>query len=147
MYQCLERQINVIEHRCCYKDNEQFVAHAKHFPQIIQRGCIRNRQGIVHNDWLLNNRKSISESVVRALPILGNILGAAKLFSIFAAPTKADSKVDIAFHTFAGILETLGLGLVVLALKIMFTVISLLTRLSRKQPEFVQARIYHNLVV
>ncbi|SYX08858.1 hypothetical protein C834K_0395 [Chlamydia poikilotherma] len=101
----------------------------------------------MHNDWLLNNKNSILETIARALPILGNILGAAKLFSIFAAPTKTDSKVDIAFHTFAGIFETLGLGLIIQVLKIIFTIILLLTSLCEKKQEFSQARGYQNLAI
>ncbi|MEF9497270.1 hypothetical protein [Chlamydia sp. 04-14] len=143
----LEYQTNVIKNGCFYRDNEQFAAHVRNFPKIIQYGCIRNRQGIVHNDWLLNNKNSILETIARALPILGNILGAAKLFSIFAAPTKADSKVDITLHTLAGIFEMLSLGLIVLVLKIIFTIISLLVRLCQKQQEFSQARIYYNLAI
>ncbi len=39
----------------------------------------------MHNDWLLNNKKSILETLGRTIPLLGNILGTYKLFSIFAA--------------------------------------------------------------
>ncbi|CAG9046581.1 hypothetical protein NVRI1_00944 [Chlamydia abortus] len=126
---------------CLYKNNRDFVVHASRFPKIIQSGCIRNHQGIMHNDWLLNNKKSILETLARTIPLLGNILGFSKLFSIFAAPIKKDSKVDIAVHTFAGILEMLGLGLIILALKIIFTIIFLLWRFSQKQPEFAQCPI------
>ncbi|QVE48920.1 hypothetical protein SBV42_03980 [Chlamydia crocodili] len=147
MSRCLEYQANVIENSCFYRDNEQFVAHTRNFPKIIRWGCIRNHKGIVHNDWLLNNKNSILETLARALPILGNILGAAKLFSIFAAPTETDSKVDITFHTFAGIFETLSLGLVILVLKIIFTIISLLIHLCQKQQEFSQSPIYYNLAI
>ncbi|MEF9519866.1 hypothetical protein SBV45_04880 [Chlamydia crocodili] len=141
----LEYQASLIGNSCFYRDNEQFVAHTRNLPKIIRWGCIRNHQGIMHNDWLLNNKNSILETIARAIPILGNILGAAKLFSIFAAPTKTDSKVDVTFHTFAAIFETLSLGFVILVLKIIFTIISLLTRLCQQQQEFSQTPIYYNL--
>ncbi|CBY16898.1 hypothetical protein CYD57_0387 [Chlamydia psittaci] len=132
---------------CLYRNNQDFVAHESYFPKILRLGCIRNHQGIIHNDWLLNNKKIVLETLARAIPLLGNILGASKLFSIFAVPTKEDSKVDIAVHTFAGILEMLGLGLIVLVLKIIFTVTVVLVRFFQKQPEFAQCpiRYYGNI--
>lgn len=77
---------------CLYKNNRDFVVHASRVPKIIQLGCIRNHQGIMHNDWLLNNKKSILETLARTIPLLGNILGFSKLFSIFAAPIKKIAK-------------------------------------------------------
>ncbi|WP_375793278.1 hypothetical protein O1W69_04015 [Chlamydia sp. 12-01] len=134
--------------RHLYRNNQDFVIHARGFPKIIQIGCIRNHLGIMHNDWLLNNKKSILETLARTLPILGNILGAAKLFSIFAAPTQADSKIDITFHTFAAILEILSLGLIVLIFKIIFTIIKVLVSLCKRQSTFAQSHtLYYNTAV
>ncbi len=70
----------LVARTACKKNNRDFVV-----PKIIQLRCIRNHQGIMHNDWLLNNKKSILETLGRTIPLLGNILGTYKLFSIFAA--------------------------------------------------------------
>ncbi|WP_348663930.1 hypothetical protein [Chlamydia vaughanii] len=120
-----------------YQNNIDFLNRTQKFPKIVKLGFIRSSVGIMHNDWLLNNKKSIAETILRAIPILGNILGAAKLYSIFSAPNPGESKVDIVCHTFAGILETLGLGLVILVLKILFTCIWLSINRCKKQPDFV----------
>ncbi|EPJ33524.1 putative membrane protein, partial [Chlamydia psittaci 06-1683] len=51
-----------------YRNNQDFVAHESYFPKILRLGCIRNHQGIIHNDWLLNNKKIVLETLARAIP-------------------------------------------------------------------------------
>ncbi|WP_231913632.1 hypothetical protein [Chlamydia poikilotherma] len=76
-------------------------------------------------DWEINiaNTDEIKELLIRCIPIIGNILGFGKLYSLWSTRDPSDRYEDILFHTLSGVLEALGLGIVALILKIVKTII------------------------
>ncbi|WP_348662633.1 hypothetical protein [Chlamydia vaughanii] len=82
-------------------------------------------------EWEINimNLDDIKELLIRCVPIIGNILGAGKLYSVWSTKDFEDRCQDIIFHTISGALETLGLGVAALILKIVVTGLFYITEL------------------
>ncbi|WP_348662622.1 hypothetical protein [Chlamydia vaughanii] len=70
------------------------------------------------------NSGSFQSALLSAIPILGNIRGLISLYSIWCVKDRSnDSWSGLIIHTILGILETLGLGICLLALRIVLTVL------------------------
>ncbi|ACZ33201.1 conserved hypothetical protein [Chlamydia pneumoniae LPCoLN] len=105
-----------------------FLENTKHYPEIFREGFVRDRHGLMEaSDWLLSTDITIIRSLLGAIPILGNILGAGRLYSVWYTSDE-DWKKQVVWHTIFGILEVLGLGILALALKILLTTIYYLLR-------------------
>ncbi|AFS24846.1 hypothetical protein B602_0629 [Chlamydia psittaci M56] len=64
---------------------------------------------------------ALSDQEPSCIPIIGNILGFRKLYILWSTKDPEDQCKDVLFHTLSGVLETLGLGVVALILKIVLT--------------------------
>ncbi|AAP04947.1 hypothetical protein [Chlamydia caviae] len=71
-------------------------------------------------DWDLTHPFALKNSVLAAIPLIGSIMGLIKLFTVWSVSPYGESKVKIATYTITGLMELCGLGIVLLALKILY---------------------------
>lgn len=62
--------------------------------------------------------------VLRALPIIGAILGIGKLYSVWSTDTLEDNRKDKIILTLTGIIEISGLGISTLIMKILYNALA-----------------------
>ncbi len=92
-----------------------------HLPEVFREGFVRDHHGLSEaSDWLLSSQTALIRSLLGIVPILGNILGAGRLYSVWYTSDQ-DWKKQVVWHTIFGVLEVLGLGIIALALKILLT--------------------------
>ncbi|WP_244983115.1 hypothetical protein [Chlamydia buteonis] len=101
------------------------------FDQMISQVCPtrlqmifpRDDEGIwdIHYDWNLKNSIARRNSVLAAFPLVGSIMGLTKLFSVWSVNLREDSIKKIFVYTITGLMEFCGLGIVTLALKLLYT--------------------------
>lgn len=108
-----------------YKNNTDFFYDNQNAHWLLKDGFIRSETHLYPYtmDWEIDITHSdeIKELLIRCTPIIGNILGFGKLYSLWSTRDPEDRYKDILFHTLSGVLETLGLGVVALILKITLT--------------------------
>ncbi|WP_375793472.1 hypothetical protein O1W69_05080 [Chlamydia sp. 12-01] len=104
-----------------YPTNADFLWDASNnHPNLFKTAYVRDRQGInCHlSCWFISDDKDLKSTLLSAVPILGTIRGMARLYSIYAVKDRSNDRIiDIVIHTITGILETLGLGILLLAVK------------------------------
>ncbi|BAE81190.1 hypothetical protein [Chlamydia felis Fe/C-56] len=110
-----------------YTDNEDFFFNNQKAFWLFKEGFIRSKTQMLPYtiDWEIDitNADEIKELLIRCIPIIGNILGLGKLYSLWSTKDPEDRYKDILFHTLSGVLESLGLGIVALILKVVTTMI------------------------
>ncbi|AAD18374.1 hypothetical protein CpB0225 [Chlamydia pneumoniae TW-183] len=111
-----------------YKSSAEFSADHYYDDNLVRMGYKRNLRGLapVENEVCLFEENNLLESVMASIPIMGSILGLGRLHSVWSTQDPKDSKISIIFHTALGILETLGLGIIVLLIKITITILLIL---------------------
>ncbi|WP_348662620.1 hypothetical protein [Chlamydia vaughanii] len=76
------------------------------------------------------NGESLKSNLLSSLPILGTIRGLACLYSIWGVKDRSrDTHASLAIHTTVGTIEALGLGVILIPIKIIITVILALAQL------------------
>ncbi|WP_375793476.1 hypothetical protein O1W69_05100 [Chlamydia sp. 12-01] len=109
-----------------YKNNSEFFCNNQNTNWLFKEGFIRSETHMQPYtiDWIIDvtNTDEIKELFIRCIPIIGNILGCGKLYSLWSTRDPKDRYKDVLFHTLSGVLETLGLGIIALSLKIITTV-------------------------
>ncbi|MEF9520069.1 hypothetical protein SBV45_03830 [Chlamydia crocodili] len=110
-----------------YRNNTEFFFDQQNACWLFKEGFIRSETQMLPYtlDWEINisSADEIKELLARCIPIVGNILGFGKLYSLWSTRDPTDRYKDILFHTLSGVLEALGLGIVALILKIITTII------------------------
>ncbi|AAD18376.1 hypothetical protein CpB0228 [Chlamydia pneumoniae TW-183] len=109
-----------------YSSDDQFTEATKNTPTIIKLGFVRdNLEGLTNpiSEIVSETSSSIKDSVLRSLPILGSILGCARLYSTLSTNDPLDETQEKIWHTIFGALETLGLGILILLFKIIFVIL------------------------
>ncbi|WP_041467955.1 hypothetical protein [Chlamydia felis] len=105
-----------------YKTPEDFVNAVSHHNCLISSAYSR-----VYPDGRLTEEENIIPQILSSIPILGTIRGLARLYSIWSVQDRSkDSKARLIKHTTVGVLETLGLGVVYLALCIVLAALAIL---------------------
>ncbi|ADZ18492.1 hypothetical protein [Chlamydia psittaci] len=108
-----------------YNNNADFFYDNQNAHWLLKDGFIRSETQLYPYtmDWEIDitNADEIKELLIRCAPIIGNILGFGKLYSLWSTKDPEDRCKDILFHTLSGVLETLGLGVIALILKIALT--------------------------
>ncbi|AAP05324.1 hypothetical protein [Chlamydia caviae] len=110
-----------------YKNNTEFFCDNQNACWLFKQGFIRSDTQLLPYtlDWEIDitHTDEIKELIIRCVPIVGSILGFGKIYSLWSTRDPTDRYKDILFHTLSGVLETLGLGIVALSLKIIKTTI------------------------
>ncbi|WP_375793473.1 hypothetical protein O1W69_05085 [Chlamydia sp. 12-01] len=107
-----------------YPTNTDFLKGTANHPNLFKTAYARNGDGVAYHAycWRFPGSGEIKSTILASLPILGTILGIAHLHSIYAVKDRSNDRTrDIVAHTIAGILETLGLGILLLVVKIIIT--------------------------
>ncbi|SFV99794.1 Uncharacterised protein [Chlamydia abortus] len=107
-----------------YQTNEEFDQRiSEAFPRRIQMIFPRDDEGIwdITCDWDLKNPIARRNSLLAAFPLVGSIMGLTKLFSAWSVNLREDSIKKIFVYTITGLMEFCGLGIVTLALKLVYT--------------------------
>ncbi|WP_348662623.1 hypothetical protein [Chlamydia vaughanii] len=124
-----------------YANSSDFVDSRNQTPKLISSAFVRTPYGLKSvkksltivldtegqykcPDLFSLRSGSLLSAVLNAVPILGNIRGLARLYSVWAVKDRSkEAKVSQTIHTVLGILETLGLGILVLIFRITTTYI------------------------
>ncbi|EPP35305.1 hypothetical protein CP10139811_0176 [Chlamydia ibidis] len=108
-----------------YSSNQEFANNLAErgitHPHLL--GYVRNEYTLfsAHEDWnIFSDRRGLNDCL-RCLPVIGNILGIIKLQSVWSTKDPEDHIFDVVMHTISGVLETIGLGLIVVALKVVYS--------------------------
>ncbi|SPN73374.1 hypothetical protein C10C_0194 [Chlamydia serpentis] len=121
--------------------NILFLKKIEDLPKLFKNGFVRDNDSLVEaSDWLLSSKNTVYRSLLGAIPILGNILGAGRIYSVWYTSNN-DSIKQVIWHTIFGILEVSCLGILALALKIVLTIIHYLLLLLCEIP-FILIRFF-----
>ncbi|BAE81194.1 hypothetical protein [Chlamydia felis Fe/C-56] len=105
-----------------YKTPKDFVNAARY-----HNGLILSAYSRVLPDGHITGEGSLTSKILSSIPILGTIRGLARLYSIWSVKDRSrDPTTKLIKHTIIGVLETLGLGVVYIALDIVITVLAIL---------------------
>ncbi|WP_348662625.1 hypothetical protein [Chlamydia vaughanii] len=114
-----------------YDSSFDFVVGTSRHSIILQSAYVRKASGLKSLAKRLTVQRSLKNplssgslrvAVLNSIPILGTIRGLACLYSIWGVKDNDESsKCSLAIHTSFAILETLGLGIVVLLIRIVIT--------------------------
>ncbi|WP_100934884.1 hypothetical protein [Candidatus Chlamydia corallus] len=109
-----------------YRSDGEFVQKTKTTPTIIKLGFVRSSEdGLTEpiNEIILKTSTSSKNAIFRSIPILGSILGAARIYSALSTNDVLDEPSEKVWHTIIGVLEILGLGIIILLFKIILTIL------------------------
>lgn len=113
-----------------YQNNRDFINATKYVCPLLKSSFVRGSRGVqpICVEWTLTTRNSIFsktnlQEIKKAAPLLGTILGLGRLYSVWSTKDRTTSKKELLLHTLTGIVETLGLGIILLIAKITLTAI------------------------
>ncbi|WP_375793480.1 hypothetical protein O1W69_05120 [Chlamydia sp. 12-01] len=117
-----------------YPDNDSFYNATKNYSYLLRSSFVRTSYGILSIDWEWDFsektcvfRKSGILEIQKVTPILGTISGLGRLYSIWSTINSdtdlTTSTKELFLHTLTGIIETLGLGIILLITKIILMAI------------------------
>ncbi|SYX09056.1 hypothetical protein C834K_0602 [Chlamydia poikilotherma] len=115
-----------------YNSSEEFYNTTQNFPTLFKLGFIRDQFGLKDwkFDWLISNdiedldSDGIFIQILRALPIIGTVMGISRIYSVWSTNTLDDSLKDKIIHTIVGLIETCGLGVITLIMKIFYFILA-----------------------
>ncbi|AFS24870.1 hypothetical protein [Chlamydia psittaci] len=118
-----------------YPNNQDFLHATREHCSLFRSGFVRNPTGIkpIAQEWHLAihsgvlSKSNILE-IKKATPILGTIMGLGRLYSVWSTEDSIVDKKELLLHTLTGMIETLGLGIILLIAKIIRAVINILWR-------------------
>ncbi|WP_434602044.1 hypothetical protein [Chlamydia crocodili] len=109
-----------------YPDNESFFNATQHYYSLLRSGFVRNPHGVrsICKEWNISTSNGVFSKanmleIKKATPILGTIMGLGRLYSIWSTKDHTTSKIQLLLHTLTGVVETAGLGIILLIAKIM----------------------------
>ncbi|MEF9520071.1 hypothetical protein SBV45_03820 [Chlamydia crocodili] len=114
-----------------YRDNSEFHDAAQNYPALFRLGFVRDQFGLKDwkFDWLISDdiedldADGIFIQILRALPIIGTVMGVSRIYSVWSTDTLDDSLKDKIIHTVVGLIEICGLGIITLIMKIFYFVL------------------------
>ncbi|MEF9497071.1 hypothetical protein [Chlamydia sp. 04-14] len=108
-----------------YATHLEFKEKTAHHPNWIKSGYIRDLESTEshRNCWIIIDYENLKASLLSSIPILGTIRGLARLFHVWSIKGSVEQINNTIIHTITGILETLGLGVVLLVFRITLTAI------------------------
>ncbi|WP_434602046.1 hypothetical protein [Chlamydia crocodili] len=116
-----------------YPNNWNFWIHTKSSCSLFRSGFVRNSRGVqhIHREWNISTSNGVFSKanmleIKKATPILGTIMGLGRLYSVWSTKDRITSKTELLLHTLTGIIETLGLGIILLIAKIIHLAIKTL---------------------
>ncbi|AAP05326.1 hypothetical protein CCA_00584 [Chlamydia caviae GPIC] len=116
-----------------YQNNRDFVNATRDVSPLLKSSFVRKSHYVrsISEEWNLTTRNGVFsktnlQEIKKATPLLGTILGLGRLYSVWSTKDNITSKKELVLHTLTGVVETLGLGIILLIAKIMLTVIKTL---------------------
>ncbi|SYX09057.1 hypothetical protein C834K_0603 [Chlamydia poikilotherma] len=116
-----------------YPNNWNFSLRTKNHGSLIRSSFVRNQFGVqpIHREWNISTKNGVFSKanileIKKAAPILGTIMGLGRLYSVWSTKDHTTSKIQLLLHTLTGVVETLGLGIILLIAKIMRIAIKML---------------------
>ncbi|WP_348662630.1 hypothetical protein [Chlamydia vaughanii] len=95
------------------------------YPKIITSEFLRGIDGYldrISDVCIIYNKKDVTEALLNCVPVLGTIRGLVKLHNLWGLQDRSkDDPKRLVFLTVCAVLETLGLGIVLLILKLICT--------------------------
>ncbi|WP_375793478.1 hypothetical protein O1W69_05110 [Chlamydia sp. 12-01] len=115
-----------------YGDNSEFYNATENYPALFTLGFVRNQFGLQtwNFDWVISDELNSLDSdglyiqILRALPVIGILMGISRLYSVWSTYTFEDNCTDKIIHTLIGIIEICGLGFVTLIIKILYIILA-----------------------
>ncbi|BAE81188.1 hypothetical protein [Chlamydia felis Fe/C-56] len=108
-----------------YSNNYNFCEGTKDHFFLFRSGFVRDLRGLrsLKGEWNLSIARGICSKtnmheIGKTLPIIGTILGLGRLYSVWSTKDDKSSKIRLFLHTLTGVIETLGLGIIILIAKI-----------------------------
>ncbi|WP_201456956.1 hypothetical protein [Chlamydia sp. 17-3921] len=106
-----------------YPDSYIFISETASWPKFIRRGFVRQPCGL--KTFII--RKNWCRAIKASLPILGSIMGFARIYSVLSTEESIYESLYLRIgHTLAGFIELLGLGIILFIIKIIMTLFSML---------------------
>ncbi|WP_375793479.1 hypothetical protein O1W69_05115 [Chlamydia sp. 12-01] len=113
-----------------YPDDQRFNNATQNYCSLFRSGFVRDHSGVAFIRWEWDLRiaegifspRNVSE-IKKFMPISGTIMGLGRLYSIWSTEDNDTSKKELFLHTLTGIIETLGLGIILLIAKIILIVV------------------------
>ncbi|WP_348662634.1 hypothetical protein [Chlamydia vaughanii] len=112
-----------------YGNNLQFLTQTSSQLSLFRFGFVREAAGIrnirdewdpaIHHSPFISSCDKRSLELMRPMPILGTILGLGRVYSVWSTKDSEDDIKNKILHTVTGIVEILGLGIVLLVAKIL----------------------------
>ncbi|WP_375793471.1 hypothetical protein O1W69_05075 [Chlamydia sp. 12-01] len=112
-----------------YLTNFDFKENTANHPNLLKTAYVRSSMTInSHTECLfIDSKDNLISTLLNVVPILGTIRGMARLYSIYAVKDRSEDKTsDIIVHTITGILEILGLGILLFIAKIIILAMGIL---------------------
>lgn len=115
-----------------FPSNENFDSWVgENVPKNLQSLFPRDDDGLwpISEDADLRKASALKHSLLAALPVIGSIIGLVKLFSVLSVRDRGEDPASTrAYYLVTGCLEVLGLGLLLLVLKITCLAVRVLLR-------------------
>ncbi|WP_348662627.1 hypothetical protein [Chlamydia vaughanii] len=111
-----------------YQNSRDFVNQARNHPKILVLNYSRCPKGLENYIYsvTLYDCDAVKSALLTCIPVLGTILGLARLYSVWSVKDRSqDSCKELTIYTLIGIMETLGLGLLLLPIRIIASIIYL----------------------
>ncbi|AAP05325.1 hypothetical protein [Chlamydia caviae] len=113
-----------------YRDNSEFNHTTQNYPTLFKLGFVRDEFGLKrwNYEWILSididdlDADGIAVQILRALPLIGTVMGLSRIYSVWSTDTFDDNLKDKIIHTLAGLIETCGLGLITLIMKVFYNI-------------------------
>ncbi|WP_375793469.1 hypothetical protein O1W69_05065 [Chlamydia sp. 12-01] len=111
-----------------YSSHLAFKEKTAHHPEWIKSGYATNLESTESHElcWIIVSYQSLKASLLSSIPILGSIRGLARLYSVWSVKGTIEQINNTIIHTITGVLEFLGLGAILLVVKIVITVFYIL---------------------
>ncbi|MEF9520064.1 hypothetical protein SBV45_03855 [Chlamydia crocodili] len=108
-----------------YATHLEFKEKTTHHPNWIKSGYIRDLESTAshRNCWIILDYDNLKASFLSSMPGLGTIRGLARLYNVWSIKGTVEQINNTIIHTITGILETLGLGIVLLVFRITLTAV------------------------
>ena len=106
----------------------------KMVPSQLDSMFPRDDEGIwpIDVDADLRKHQALQTSLLAVIPIVGSAIGLAKLFSVWVAYSTEDSWQRVVYYTAIGMLEFVGLGILVFILKICYLCVKIIKENVRR---------------
>ncbi|WP_375793477.1 hypothetical protein O1W69_05105 [Chlamydia sp. 12-01] len=110
-----------------YNNNDEFHNATQNYPKIFKLGFVRDDSSLI--SWKYEccfspdpedffDLDGFGTQMLRALPIIGTIMGMGRIYSAWSTNARSDRLKDKITHTLVGLIEICGLGIVTLIMKI-----------------------------